>query len=157
MTKLAYLGAWRTRRATVKERGRARNMLGLTHNSGAITKPGGLFCQFQMSCHLQHFNSAPGISLARSFSASAAVLALLLLLFWCWFAFCLGPFLVVMFGLLVEMFMKQLGPRRRRTRTMSGWVRNDCKRNFKDAPSCQLSPFLSLSLSLSFIPTPSAA
>lgn len=95
-------------------------MLGLTHNSGAITKPGGLFCQFQMSCHLQHFNSAPGISLARLFSASAAVLALVLLLFWCWFAFCLGPFLVVMFGLLVEMFMKQLGPRRRRTRTMSG-------------------------------------
>lgn len=97
-----------------------------------------------MSCHLQHFNSAPGISLARLFSASAAVLALVLLLFWCWFAFCLGPFLVVMFGLLVEMFMKQLGPRRRRTRTMSGWVRNDCKRNFKDAPSCQLSPYLPL-------------
>lgn len=67
-------------------------MLGLTHNSGAITKPGGLFCQFQMSCHLQHFNSAPGISLARLFSASAAVLALVLLLFWCWLAFCFGPF-----------------------------------------------------------------
>lgn len=93
-------------------------MLGLTHNSGAITKPGGLFCQFQMSCHLQHFNSAEGISLA----GSGSVLALVLFWFWFWFGlvFVLGPFLVVMFGLLVEMFMKQLGPRRRK-RTMK-WV-----------------------------------
>lgn len=93
-------------------------MLGLTHNSGAITKPGGLFCQFQMSCHLQHFNSAEGISLADS----GSVLALVLFWFWFWFGlvFVLGPFLVVMFGLLVEMFMKQLGPRRRK-RTMK-WV-----------------------------------
>lgn len=99
-------------------------MLGLTHNSGAITKPGGLFCQFQMSCHLQHFNSAEGISLAGSGSVLVRVLC------WLWFSsgsgsgsglvFVLGPFLVVMFGLLVEMFMKQLGPRRRK-RTMK-WV-----------------------------------
>lgn len=67
-------------------------MLGLTHNSGAITKPGGLFCQFQMSCHLQHFNSAPGISLSLLCSASAAVLSLLVFWFCFWFGFCFGPF-----------------------------------------------------------------
>lgn len=144
MTKLAYLGAWRTGRATVKERGRARNMLGLTHNSGAITKPGDYFVNFK----------CPAIYsiLIRLREFLLLGCSQPLLLFWLWFCFCfgaglvfvLGPFLVVMFSLLVEMFMKQLGPRRRRTRTMSGWVRNDCKRNFKDAPSCQLSPYLPL-------------
>lgn len=64
-------------------------MLGLTHNSGAITKLGGLFCQFQMSCHLQHFNSAEGISLLARVLCWPGVCAGSTLV---WFGFCFEPF-----------------------------------------------------------------
>lgn len=123
-------------------------MLGLTHNSGAITKPGGLFCQFQMSCHLQHFNSAEGISLAGSVSVLALVL--FWFWFWFWFGFCFGPFSGCYVRAACRNVYEAIRPEEAQENNEVGEREMTAREILKTLRHVSF-PFLSLSLLLSFI------